>query len=212
MCKHFPFGKAVAGFFPRKLLLSAAADYFFLSSLPAHQATTILIRQYSKSVVEVNALERELLAIAKSGDSAALGRLYDAYAPRLLGFILRMTGNQQKAEEILQSTFLEVFGRIRNYDPSSEKLFPWMLKIARAQAQQAIQVENNTANAEIRKDANLVNGSDVEAAAHSTLMDLLYVQGRTFAQISQELGLSVEALKTKIRTELKQYRQGPPHA
>ncbi|HTF06533.1 MAG TPA: sigma factor [Bacteroidia bacterium] len=168
--------------------------------------------QSVQSVVHVSALEKELLAVAQNGDSAALGRLYDAYAPQLLGFILRLARDQQKAEEILQSTFLEVFGRIRNYDPSGEKLFPWMLKIAREQAQHAVNVENNEVNTEIHNESDLVDCISVEPAAHSTLIDLIYVQGRSFAQISQELGVSVQTLKTRIRSELKQYRQGPPHA
>jgi DNA-directed RNA polymerase specialized sigma24 family protein len=170
-----------------------------------------LIRQYPQ-VVQEQALEKEVQAVAQNGDSEALGRIYDAYAPLLLGFIRRLVRNKEKAEEILQATFLEAFGRIRNYDPSSEKLFPWMLKIARTQATNAVNVENNAVSPEIHTGADLVNCTSVESADHSTLIDLLYVQGHSFAQISQELGVSMDVLKKKIRTELKQYRQGPPHA
>jgi RNA polymerase sigma-70 factor, ECF subfamily len=51
----------------------------------------------------------ELLARVAGRDASALGELYDAFAPNLLGLILRILGNRSKAEEVLDEVFLRLW-------------------------------------------------------------------------------------------------------
>lgn len=59
--------------------------------------------------------ECRILADARRGDRGAFDALAAAYAPKLFGFCLRITGSPQEAEDLSQDTFLLVFRSIRGY-------------------------------------------------------------------------------------------------
>ncbi len=63
------------------------------------------------------------------GDRSAFRELYGRVAPRLLGYLLRMTGARAAAEDLLQLTFLKIHraraAYVRGADP-----VPWFYAIA----------------------------------------------------------------------------------
>jgi RNA polymerase sigma-70 factor (ECF subfamily) len=63
------------------------------------------------------------------GDPAAFRALYDALAPRLLGYLAGMARDRGRAEDLLQLTFLKIHrargSYVRGADPA-----PWMFAIA----------------------------------------------------------------------------------
>jgi RNA polymerase sigma-70 factor (ECF subfamily) len=65
-----------------------------------------------------------------AGDDAAFGPLYDALAPRLLGYLLRRTRNQEDAADLLQQTMLHVH-RGRGDFIAGAEVAPWAFAIAR---------------------------------------------------------------------------------
>ena len=52
-----------------------------------------------------------LMRAIAAGDREALGGLYDRYAPRLMGLLVRMLGDRGDAEETLAELFFEVWDR-----------------------------------------------------------------------------------------------------
>ena len=63
------------------------------------------------------------------GDSAAFRGLYEALAPRLLGYLAGMARDRGRAEDLLQLTFLKVHRARSSYVAGADPV-PWMFAIA----------------------------------------------------------------------------------
>jgi RNA polymerase sigma-70 factor (ECF subfamily) len=64
----------------------------------------------------------------------AMRALYARCSGRAWGVALRILGSRSDAEEVLQETFLEVWRRAREFDPSRGGLETWVTTIARTRA------------------------------------------------------------------------------
>lgn len=65
-----------------------------------------------------------------NGDNAAFAELYDAIAPRLLGFLRRATRDGVATEDLVQQTFLQIHRARGSFIPGAPVL-PWALAIAK---------------------------------------------------------------------------------
>jgi RNA polymerase sigma-70 factor, ECF subfamily len=65
-----------------------------------------------------------------NGDSAAFAEVYDAIAPRLLGFLINATRDRAVAEDLMQQTFLQIH-RARGSFLRGAAVMPWALVIAK---------------------------------------------------------------------------------
>jgi RNA polymerase sigma-70 factor, ECF subfamily len=72
---------------------------------------------------------KDLMARYCDGDASAFRELYAVVAPRLLGYLVRMTRERAVAEDLLQQTFLKLHrartAYVRGADP-----VPWIYSIA----------------------------------------------------------------------------------
>ncbi|MDR0330092.1 MAG: sigma-70 family RNA polymerase sigma factor [Chitinispirillales bacterium] len=64
-----------------------------------------------------------------SGDPAGFSELYGRYSSRVFGFLLRMTGDRDVAEDMLQETFLAAMRNADQFD-RSRSLLSWLFGIA----------------------------------------------------------------------------------
>lgn len=69
------------------------------------------------------------MQLARSGDVAAFERLVGRYSGRVYNLALRMTGNAQDAQEIMQDTFLSAFQNLRDFRGDSA-FGSWVHRIA----------------------------------------------------------------------------------
>ena len=65
-----------------------------------------------------------------NGDEAAFAELYDAIAPRLLGFLRKATRDEFAAEDLMQQTLLQMH-RARGSFITGAAVMPWAFAIAR---------------------------------------------------------------------------------
>jgi RNA polymerase sigma-70 factor (ECF subfamily) len=65
-----------------------------------------------------------------AGDEAAFALVYDAIAPRLLGYLLRRTRDPEDAADLLQQTMLHIHRGRGDFIPGAE-VTPWAFAIAR---------------------------------------------------------------------------------
>ena len=79
-------------------------------------------------------LPEELLARVSKRDEAALGELYDQFAPRLLGMIRRILPNRDAAQEVLAETFLGLHEEARRLAQRPVSTAAWLVFTARALA------------------------------------------------------------------------------
>jgi len=71
----------------------------------------------------------ELIEAHLNGDQTAFGRLDRMYRGRLLNFISRMVRDRDRAEELVQETFLRVHRHGERYD-RTRKFSTWIYTIA----------------------------------------------------------------------------------
>lgn len=64
------------------------------------------------------------------GDDSAFAAVYDALAPRLLGFLLRQTRDRARAEDVVQQTMLQIHRARGRFEPGAQ-VVPWAFAIAR---------------------------------------------------------------------------------
>jgi len=74
--------------------------------------------------------EAALVAGLKAGDPSAFDAVYDAYRPRVFGFLVRLTRDRALAEDLLQETFLRLVRNARRLE-SGTRLKAWLLTVAR---------------------------------------------------------------------------------
>jgi len=77
----------------------------------------------------LRAADLELARRSVEGDPAAFEELYRAHASRLYALLLRMTGSQQEAEDLLQEIFLNAHRRLGSFRGESA-LGTWLYRLA----------------------------------------------------------------------------------
>ena len=70
------------------------------------------------------------MARYSKGDEAAFVELYDAIAPRLLGFLRKATRDDVTAEDLMQQTLLQIHRERGSFIPGA-RVIPWASTIAR---------------------------------------------------------------------------------
>jgi RNA polymerase sigma-70 factor (ECF subfamily) len=78
--------------------------------------------------------DRRVLTEVAQGSAEALSELYDRLSGPLFGLCLRMTGETEEAEDVLQETFVVIWRRASSYDPSRSTVFGWAVRLARCKA------------------------------------------------------------------------------
>ena len=73
--------------------------------------------------------DRELMKNVLAGDMKAFECLVDRYKVKLFNLVLRMLGNREESEDILQETFLRVYRERESYDPTYQ-FSTWIYTIA----------------------------------------------------------------------------------
>lgn len=64
-----------------------------------------------------------------AGDSHAFGQIVERYQSRLINFVYRMTGDRDRAEELVQDTFLRVHRHLHRFD-RERNFSTWIYTIA----------------------------------------------------------------------------------
>lgn len=73
----------------------------------------------------------ELLARVAKGDRVAFAALFDAYAGRVKGYLLRLGAAGAIAEDLAQDAMVAVWRRATTYDAARAKASTWIFVIAR---------------------------------------------------------------------------------
>lgn len=77
---------------------------------------------------------QHLLARVALRDRVAFRRLYDATAPSLFGVALRIVRQRDRAEEVLQDAFVNVWNRAAGYQAALSQPMTWLTAIVRNRA------------------------------------------------------------------------------
>jgi RNA polymerase sigma-70 factor (ECF subfamily) len=75
-------------------------------------------------------IELRLVVRLKAGDPAAFEAIYEAYRPRLFGFLVRLSRRRDLAEDLLEETWLRLVTRSATLTDEA-RLGPWLFTVAR---------------------------------------------------------------------------------
>ncbi|HVX31074.1 MAG TPA: sigma-70 family RNA polymerase sigma factor, partial [Nitrolancea sp.] len=89
--------------------------------------------------------DQELLQQIQHHDEAALAALYDRHAGFVTAIALRILGDRDLAEEVVQDTFLRSWHHGDSYDPARGRVITWLLGIARNRAIDMLRSRSNRA-------------------------------------------------------------------
>lgn len=80
------------------------------------------------------ATDEQLMAGLAAGDILALEALYDRYVALVFSVGLRVLGDRQLAEDVVQDVFLRLWRRPLSYDAARGRFVSWLLSVARNRA------------------------------------------------------------------------------
>ncbi len=72
-----------------------------------------------------------LASLARTGDTAAFGELYDRYLDKIYRFIYYKTFSKEIAEDITSDVFHKAFERFASFNPEKGNFSQWIYRIAR---------------------------------------------------------------------------------
>jgi RNA polymerase sigma-70 factor, ECF subfamily len=169
-----------------------------------------------------------LILLIKNRQEQGVSMLYDKYSKALFNAILQVVRAKDIAEEVLQDTFIKVWRNIDSYNVEKGRLYTWLFNIARNTAIDATRSKNfkqkndhldasesteNQPTTAINTDTIGVEKlTELLSPEHKIVIDLIYFQGFTQAEVSIYLDIPLGTIKTRVRTAIKILRHcfNPP--
>jgi RNA polymerase sigma-70 factor (ECF subfamily) len=145
--------------------------------------------------------DEKLLARLRAGERDALNPLVRRYERELFGYLRRYVGDDDLADDVFQNTFLQVFLKIRQYEPGRPAR-PWLYAIATNQAIDALRRRNRRI---ADRPADAVAATD-EDGEPRPLFELLPAPGDTPHELADrtEQGERVRAAVARLPDLLRQ--------
>ncbi len=95
-----------------------------------------------------------MLAVRDTRDRAAFAALFDHFAPRLKGFVMRSGAGSAQAEEVVQEVMLTVWRKAGQFDPARAQVSAWIYQIARNRQIDVFRKERRPMPEELGEDHN----------------------------------------------------------
>ncbi len=167
----------------------------------------------------------KLIEELQSGNEKAFSRIYELYSQSTYGIIFGIIKDAAISEEILQDVFIKIWNNASSYNPEKGRFFTWVLNIARNASIDKIRskdFKNKKLNlksdifVDILESKSNFFGSidaiglqkyiDILGPTCRKLIDLLFFQGFTQKETSEELQMPLGTVKTKNRVCIDKLR------
>jgi len=168
-------------------------------------------------------IEQHIIQLLAKEDKKAINLLYENYSNSLYGVILKITINEEIAEDALQETFVKVWKNAKKYDSKKAKLFTWLYRIARNTAIDKLRSFNNRFKKEVQIDKYNVyilptaslNQDVIDLKEHvarledkyQIVINALYFEGMTQQEASDELEIPLGTIKSRLKIGLRELRK-----
>lgn len=170
--------------------------------------------------------EEELVYLLKIRDASGLEYLYDHYSKALYNIIFQVVKKEEYAEDVLQETFIKIWNAFDMFDASKGRLYTWLSNIARNLAIDKIRskefknqsqnqdIENHVSGIDIRM-SNKLNPDNIGVKdlvqklrpEYKELIELVYFNGFTHAEVAEHLNLPLGTVKTRVRSAIIELRK-----
>jgi RNA polymerase sigma-70 factor (ECF subfamily) len=170
------------------------------------------------------------------GEKRAFGELVERYQTRLLNFVYRTTGDRERAEDLVQETFIRVYRHLHRFD-QSKKFSTWVYTIASNLAKnelrnrsrnplvlfqtikknwdadaRPLEWEDNTYRPDdlFRKrhlKSMVENTVDQLPEHHRTVFILREMEGKTYEEIADITGANLGTVKSRLNRARNNFAQ-----
>lgn len=142
---------------------------------------------------------RAIVSLAKQGDSAAFGALYEEYAPMIYRFLRRrLDGSDEAVEDLTEDVFVKVFQKLDRYEERGLPFSAWLYRIAHNQLVDHLRVQPRYASTSVEDITGLAEhgagtafGRVLDRAALDPALAQLTAEQRQAVQLRFLDGLSV---------------------
>ena len=171
--------------------------------------------------------QEEILPLILQKNDKAFTTLYSMYNKSLFAVISNLINEQEEAEDVLQEVFVKIWKNIESYNEAKGRFYTWIVNIARNTAIDKLRSKgfNNSQKnlssdnfVHLLDDSNkMTNRIDTIGIADFVkklkpkciqLIELLFFQGYTQQEASDELEIPLGTVKTQNRNcinDLKTY-------
>ena len=167
--------------------------------------------------------EQSLIAQCIAGNRQAQQKLYGQYAGAMYHTSARIVGRREDAEDVLQESFVKVFGNLKHYN--KEKSFAaWIKRIVVNQSidfvrkkklylLEEVETEDSTTNEAIITSAENMTVTRVKEALvaipqrYGAIISLYLLEGYDHEEIAEILGISISNAKTTYHRAKKHLAQ-----
>ncbi len=170
--------------------------------------------------------DRQTIRAVARGSGDAVSELYDRYGGTVYGLALRVLGQPDLAEEVVQDVFAQVWREACRYDTSRSTVAGWIVMLTRTRAIDRLRArkarpdltapveasaalplassdmtpETTTIAAE---DSRLVRGALARLPDQiRSLVELAYYEGLTHSEIATRTGIPLGTVKTRLRNAM----------
>jgi RNA polymerase sigma factor (sigma-70 family) len=174
--------------------------------------TFVLSSEVSNLETNIKDIHQEVIEQCRAGDRKAQFRLYELYYKGMYNVSLRLVGNENDAEDIMQEAFLSAFGKIGTYRGDSS-FGAWLKKIVinrsldhlKKRKVSFVPVNERTMDqADETWEMSVVKPEAIRKAigqlpdGYRTVLSLYIFEGYDHEKISRELGISNSASRTQF--------------
>ncbi len=165
-----------------------------------------------------------LVKVGENRDRQAFSRLFAHFAPLVKGFLMKGSNiGAEQAEELVQETMIKVWRKANSFNRQKSSASTWIYTIARNSRIDWIRREART---QVEIDADDLYDTGEENPSYSSLVRVrdkenirnnigelpqeqlevitkVYYEGKSHSEVSDELGLPLGTVKSRIRLALK---------
>ena len=166
--------------------------------------------------------------IALRGDREAYRRLFEFFAPRIKGYLMRTGSSEAEAEEIAQEAMIALWRKADRFDPATSGAVAWIFTIARnlridavrrgRRAERMLQdieaeylpepVESTeTAFSRSQEAGHVELALQRLPAQQSEIIRLSFLEERPHSEIAALLGIPLGTVKSRVRLAINRLRE-----
>lgn len=168
---------------------------------------------------------RLIAAIARSGDQEAFAALFDHFAPRVKGLLMRGGASAELAEEVAQETLLAVWRKAALFDPEKGRASTWIATIARnlridiarretrSRLSQVYEIldeeapeQPDAALSGAERDARIRAAMTQLSADQYRVVELTFLQGFSHQDVADHLAIPLGTVKSRLRLAFSHLR------
>lgn len=163
---------------------------------------------------DIRVVEDNIISLLKNKDQRGMELLYDRYGNIIYGFLFQVLKSDELAEEAMEEVCMRVWRSIEVFDPKKERLFTWVINIARQNTSSKLKLLELNGRETPVKSSNNPSHYNPESSGvrdivenlgeeQKSTMEGIYFMGLNHKYISEKINIPGNNLKNLVRSTLK---------